>query len=750
MQQTTQTTQPTDPASPARPRRRRTLGGLLLALTAGTLLPVLLFAAVVSWLSAARERNVFEEGARARTRAITTAVDAEIHSSITTLDALATARSLETGDLKAFHEVAMRVVRSQPDWISVNLADPTGQQLMNTRLPYGAPLPKIVERKSFEAVLSSGREAVGGLIRSNVLGAFNVPVRVPVRVGGELRYVLTAAVAPQAFQRLLLKQNIPGNFIGVLLDADFMFVARTQDYEKALGEQARGTEFMAQARASDDGVYHGRNRTGLEVYTTFVRSHTYGWVTAISVPAATVEAPPYRAAATIAIGTLGALALAFLVAELLARRIAGPIGQLAEAARSLAAGQVPAVPPMPEVREFIDLGNAFRQGAEALAARDEARAALLQAQTRARHDAEDANQAKDEFLAMLGHELRNPLSAISSASSVLALAGQADARAQNASAVIGRQVTHMSRLVDDLLDVARVTSGKIVLARAPVDLADVVRGAVETLSGAGRATERHLTTEIDRVWVDGDRTRLDQVVINLVGNALRYTVPGGAILVKLEAAGPNAVLTVRDDGIGIEPATLPRVFDLFFQGEHSIDRKQGGLGIGLTLVHRLVELHGGSVHAESAGGGRGSTFTVTLPRLMQAPAPAQPVAAARGRGRRVLLVEDNDDARDSMAELLRGCGHEVREAANGAEGLALAREGDCGLALVDIGLPGISGYELAAALRADPATAGMRLIALTGYGQPEDAQRAREAGFDLHLTKPVELPRLLAAIEEGA
>ncbi|HEY4371569.1 MAG TPA: ATP-binding protein, partial [Burkholderiales bacterium] len=733
---------------PRRERRRRTLGGLLLALTIGTLLPVLLFAAVVSWLSASRERGVFEAGARARTRTIVTAVEAEIRGSTTTLDAIATSKALETGDLVAFRAEALRALKSQPEWISVNLADAaSGQQLVNTHRPAGATLPKVVEWFSFGEA-GRGNGMAGGLTKSGVVNEFNVPIRVPVRVGGQVRYVLTAAVSPRAFQVLLQKQGIPDNWIGGILDRDFHFIARTADSRKMLGAQAGGPEFLAAARASNDGVYHGRNLGGQEVYTPFVRSRAYGWIVAIGIPAATVEEAPRRAAATIAVGTLVALALAFVFAEVLARRIAGPIGDLAGAARGLAGGEALVVPQLPEVREFIDLGRAFRQAGEALSARDEARAELLQAQTRARRDAEEANQAKDEFLAMLGHELRNPLSAISNASSLLTAAGAGAPRVHSAAQVIGRQVTHMTHLVDDLLDVARVTTGKIALAMAPVDLAEVVDGAVETLAGAGRTAERRLDLQLEHAWVEGDRTRLEQVVINLVGNALRYTMPGGAIAVTLAIEGGNAVLTVVDDGIGIAPAALPRVFDLFFQAERSIDRKQGGLGIGLTLVRRLIELHGGGVTARSAGPGRGSTFTVTLPCLPP-PAPASAADARAGAelgSRRILLVEDNTDARESLAELLRGCGHEVAEAEDGPRGLAAAREGSHNVALIDIGLPGLSGYEVAAGLRADPATSGMRLIALTGYGQPEDAQRALAAGFDLHLTKPVDLARLLAAL----
>jgi CheY-like chemotaxis protein len=322
---------------------------------------------------------------------------------------------------------------------------------------------------------------------------------------------------------------------------------------------------------------------------------------------------------------------------------------------------------------------------------------------------------------------------------------------RSARQIISRQVTHVSRLVDDLLDVARVTSGKIVLALAPVDLAEVVRSAVATLSTAGKAGHHELSMDLKECWVDGDRTRLEQIVINLVGNALRYTPAGGAISVALVSSGDSVLLTVRDNGIGIAPAMLPRVFDLFFQGDNSIDRTHGGLGIGLTLVRRLVEQHRGSVSAASAGVGMGATFTIVLPALRQAAAAAadsDPQVIATPC-RRVLLVEDNLDAREMMSAVLNSQGHEVCEAGDGRSGIEAAREAPPEVAIIDVGLPGIDGYEVARALRAEQGGRPLLLIALTGYGQPEDARRALAAGFDIHFTKPVDLDYLLAILARG-
>jgi PAS domain S-box-containing protein len=360
----------------------------------------------------------------------------------------------------------------------------------------------------------------------------------------------------------------------------------------------------------------------------------------------------------------------------------------------------------------------------------------------ARAAAERANRAKDEFLAMLGHELRNPLSAIGSAVAVLERVRVEDLRGQRATQIIARQTQHLARLMDDLLDVGRVVTGKITLERRPMDLLAASRRAVATLRAAG-VTERHdVAVDGHPVWVNGDATRLEQVVTNLVSNALKFTPPGGTIRVWISVEDGDAVVRVSDTGVGMSGDLLPRVFDLFVQGEQPPERASGGLGIGLTLVRQLVELHGGRVEARSAGAGQGSVFTLRLPR---ATPPAGDSGRASGEtrtSRRILVVEDNADARDMLLALLTLEHHEVFTASDGPAGVDAALRERPDLALIDIGLPGLNGYEVARRIRATEPGRTMKLIALTGYGQSEDMRQAREAGFDLHLVKPVDLRRL--------
>ncbi|MYM34310.1 response regulator [Duganella sp. FT94W] len=365
-----------------------------------------------------------------------------------------------------------------------------------------------------------------------------------------------------------------------------------------------------------------------------------------------------------------------------------------------------------------------------------------------RKSMERQNHAKDEFLAMLGHELRNPLSAISSAASLIGLPGVSQDGVQRAKKIIQRQSQHLGRIVDDLLDLSRAMSGKILLNRAPLDLSALVAQTLDTYRATGRSADYALVQDLDAGWICGDSTRLEQIASNLLDNALKYTPQGGRIEVRTWSDNDDVVLSVRDSGVGISAELLPHVFDVFVQGTSTLDRSQGGLGIGLSLVRRLAELHGGSIEAESAGPHRGSTFTLRLPQVEhQVAAPAAPARQrAQDNKPRLLLIEDNDDGREMMTMMLGAYGYEVTAAADGLLGLSAAQTGQPDLALVDIGLPGIDGYEVARRLRADPATRDIKLIALTGYGLAEDLRRVMEAGFDRHLVKPVDIEQLMEVI----
>ncbi|HEY6237848.1 MAG TPA: ATP-binding protein, partial [Thermoplasmata archaeon] len=341
--------------------------------------------------------------------------------------------------------------------------------------------------------------------------------------------------------------------------------------------------------------------------------------------------------------------------------------------------------------------------------------------------------------------LRNPLAAISSALGILDRFGDREASGDKARDAIRRQLLNLTQLIDDLVDVARITTGKITIARSPVNLAE---SAQRCLTGvAGRSRDHAIRIDSRDTWIEADAVRVDQILTNLIENARKYTPEGGSIQIRVEPDGANGIFEIEDTGAGMAPHVLAHAFDLFFQGTRSSDRAEGGLGIGLTLVRQLVELHGGSIEAASVGEGRGSRFTVRLP-LCATPTPDAVSVNTHERPAdrsRILIVEDNEDARQMLKLLLTLAAHEVYDAPDAPSGLELAEAVEPEIALVDLGLPGIDGYEVARRLRARRGK-DVYLIALSGYGQVDDRRRALDAGFDLHLVKPVDPARLSSLI----
>jgi signal transduction histidine kinase/CheY-like chemotaxis protein len=380
--------------------------------------------------------------------------------------------------------------------------------------------------------------------------------------------------------------------------------------------------------------------------------------------------------------------------------------------------------------------------------------------------AQRENRSKDEFLAMLAHELRNPLGAIQGAVHALTLMNQSgEPMAQRATGIIKRQVVHMARLVDDLLDVGRAVTGKIVLKRTPFNFAEAVKSQITTIASGNPNNQGRIDLVSEPVWVHGDVVRLEQIAGNLISNALKFTRGDGVVSVFVGREGDDAVLRVADQGIGIPADMLPKIFDLFVQAHHTIDRSRGGLGIGLTLVRRLAEMHGGTVDAASEGEGKGATFIVRIPTVAAPKVDGRDAAIESCtdpkrtfESRRVLLVDDNHDSREMYRAVLLAHGHNVCEAPDGEHALALLQEMTpaeaLDVAFIDIGLPGgMDGYELARRIRKHPLGANVRLVALTGYGFPEDRMLSKQAGFAKHLVKPVEpeaLQRELSAVSRRA
>jgi PAS domain S-box-containing protein len=430
----------------------------------------------------------------------------------------------------------------------------------------------------------------------------------------------------------------------------------------------------------------------------------------------------------------------------------------AEVLRQLGAAFALCVPLMARGRTLgtitlVSASAARRYGDADLALAQELgrRAGLALDNARLFREVQESDRGKDVFLAMLAHELRNPLAPVLTALQLMELRPNDAEVAGRARGVLGRQVRHMTRLVDDLLDVSRITRGKINLRREPVEVAAVAARALEAARPLLEARRIELATGLPSgLWLEADPVRLEQVLLNLLNNAAKFTEPGGRVRVWAEARGPWALIGVADNGVGIAPAMLPRIFDLFMQGERPLDRAQGGLGIGLTLVRRLVEMHGGSVRAASGGPGMGSEFLVELPL---AETPPHTVAEGGGRAggrmavpRRVLVVDDNVDAARTLAEALGSWGHEVHVVHEGPAAVEEALRLRPDVVLLDIGLPRMDGYAVAGRLRAEPSLAGTSLIALSGYGQAADREKSCQAGFRDHLVKPVDLVALASLL----
>ena len=376
---------------------------------------------------------------------------------------------------------------------------------------------------------------------------------------------------------------------------------------------------------------------------------------------------------------------------------------------------------------------------------------------RANEELRAANRRKDEFLAMLAHELRNPLAPISSAADLLALAGSNPEVVRKTSEIIARQVAHMTGLVDDLLDVSRVTRGLVTLHEEPLEIASVIADAFEQVRGLFQSRHQHLALHLPTraAVVNGDRTRLVQVFANILNNAAKYTPDGGHVEVRVDVEDDQVEFSVRDDGVGIAPDLLPHVFELFTQAERSPDRSQGGLGLGLALVKSLAELHGGRVAAYSNGMGSGSRFVVRLPCTTEKARPATDSGAkdatqGTSTAMNMLVVDDNLDAAQALCLLLEALGHRVTVAHDAHSAIAHVRMEPTQILFLDIGLPDMDGFELARRLRAMPESADAVLVAVTGYGRAGDKERARQAGFDRHMTKPVKLAALLELITDRA
>jgi signal transduction histidine kinase len=700
---------------------------LVQVLLAG-ILPLGIFAAALLFLhwqaQDEQRRNVQME----TTRLLAVAVDNSLESTVQRLAILARVWADRPADHAQLYEHARSALTGSPDWENMLAFTADGEGIFRTDRALGGSMPQARLREYSATALRANRATVSGLFRSVVDGHPVVRVAVPVSREGEVTHVLIASLKLPWFDQLLTRQGLPEGGIAGIFDGDMKFVARSHDGDARRGADPAPDLHQDMKRAAE-GIGRYPSLDGAHVYTSWTRTR-HGWWVAFATPAAPIDGAFWRTMAALG-GLLLLVVLAGLAfASLKGRRITSSLRLVEQRAADLACGRslLPATPsPVAEIDQ-------------ALRALDR----LLEAEQQGRASAEQANRAKDEFLAMLGHELRNPLAAVSNAAAVIGAEQRTPAQLDFAVAVIRRQTRHLKRLLDDLLDVGRVMHGKIRLERQPLELQASLHNVLTTLQGAGALTGHRVEVQAEPVWIHGDPARFEQVVTNLLVNAATHAPAGGTIRVSLAAQQGQAVLQVADGGAGIAPEEQALVFEPFYQSAATRKLGAGGLGIGLTLVKRLVELHGGEVSVHSDGVGHGATFTVRIPSI-DAAVRVEGALAARSDPRTVLVVEDNDDERESLRMALELHGHRVLQAADAPSALAEVRSGRPSVAFIDIGLPGMDGYELARAIHAQ-CEGQVTLFALTGYGAPADARRALEAGFARHLTKPVEVNELVAIV----
>ena len=656
------------------------------------------------------------------------------------------------GDAQKCNALLRTMLQKNPGYANFGLIRLNGD-VSCSAVPSLKPV-NLADRAHFKRAIAERRFIAGNYVFGRVIQKHTINLTYPVTDGNnEVVAVVFAALDLAELDKFISGINLPEGSILVTADTEGTIISRRPHPEQWFGVKVASQMIEAMSRSQ----HHSQILTGpdgverLHAFARVGTSDISDFTVTIGMPSEQIVGPAWHDQ-VMALAMLGATMLLALVATWLAGNamIVGRVKALVITAEKIASGRLDARTGIPYGgEEFGYLARALDRMAEALQQKEVEH-------HRAEEELRAADKRKDEFLAMLAHELRNPLAPISAAAQLLKLVHLDEARVKHTSDIIARQVDHMTRLVDDLLDVSRVTRGLVTLDKEPLDIKDIVADAVEQVSplidSRGHLLELQLPQE--SAGVLGDKKRLVQVIANLLNNAAKYTPDSGGIVLRLEVRPQEIVLTVVDNGIGMEPDLVLRVFDLFAQAERTSDRSQGGLGLGLALVKSLVVLHGGSVQAHSKGLGQGSTFTVRLPRLV-----AMPVLIAQDRedgqsrpayakALRVMIVDDNVDAARTLQMFLHASGHDVFVEYKAADAFKRARIDMPGVCLLDIGLPDMDGNELARRLRMIPEMAGTVLIAVTGYGQEQDREKSFEAGFDYHFVKPIDTAKLAALLAE--
>ena len=643
-------------------------------LTAAGVLPLALMAAFSLYALRQQQTRQTRQVGLELARSVANAVDSELRNSVSVLKTLSTTVTLDNDDRQGFRVRAMRVLATRPEWVSIQLIDTAGTVLVDTRVPDGGPPTSIVERASFERVIRTRAPAIGDLTRHSK-PQWLFAVRAPVLREEAVWYVLTALVSPVVIRDVLIRQGVPTDWVISVVDSKGLRVARSRAYEETLGGRLSGSTEQVVSQGGQEGYGMAYALEGERIFAPYSRITSSDWIAVLGIPTSQVDSAAFRSLAAYGLGVVLSLALGALGALWVARTITRPMASLRFAAEALGRKEIPR-PADTAIEEIQAVGAAMRTAGEELASVEIEREALLGNERQARETAEAADRAKDEFMAVVSHELRTPLNAVYGWARMLQ-SGQLrdDATEARAKDAIVRNADAQVQLIDDLLDLSRITSGKMRLDVRRVDIQQILYGALDTVRPAADAKSISLQVVISAEIgsVAGDPARLQQIVWNLLMNAVKFTPRGG--LVRLDATTLNSSIEIRvsDTGKGIPPSMLPHIFERFRQADSSSTRSYGGLGLGLSLVKHLVELHGGTVAAASDGEDRGATFTVFLPialimmppGLMPSTHPAAatvevPANIARLDGLRVLVVDDDSEGLALADAILSRAGAEVR------------------------------------------------------------------------------------------
>jgi signal transduction histidine kinase/ActR/RegA family two-component response regulator len=716
---------------------------VVVALTLSIVAPLGVLSALSLQRAWTRQRANIDRQNMATARAISVAIDTEVETTTAALEVFGALHALDVPDLAAFDSLARRLIVRQHDWSSIILADANDHVL--AAFPDGdTDVSDSTAAGWARKVTTTGQSWVSNLFRlADVRRGYFVMIAVPVIRDGHARLALGARVRSDSLSAILRAQQAPPNVAVALVDTRGRIVARSARENAYVGTEARPA-LLTVATGKMEGSWEGVSREGVETYAAFSRSAKTGLLVAIAEPRDDVDGPVRRMLWLLAGVWVLILAAGAGVGLLFGQVVVRAMRSASSAALALARGE-PVAPAHSRIAEIDDLANGLREAAITLEARNRER--------------DEASRLKDEFLMTISHELRTPLTAIYGWSRMLSSGQLRETQRDRALVAIERNAKALGQLVNDLLDVSRVVSGKLRLDVQPVSAPDVVAAAIDAIRPAAMAKNITVTTAVasGELTVSGDAGRLQQVIWNLLSNAVRFTPNGGRIDVEIARTADTVSIAVRDSGTGIAGDFLPHVFERFRQGGAGTTRAHGGLGLGLAIVRHLVELHGGTVRAENNTAGPGATFHVALPARAQAPGELHDLrlglvddrrrAAVRIDGVQVLVADDDLNARELLVAILEAAGAEVRAAASSEDALMLLDTWSPDVLLSDIEMPGEDGYTLMRKVRALAGQRGrIAAVAVTAHARQEDRAKAFDAGFEWHLAKPIEPAELLSVI----